>query len=141
MARPSQPVLAQMGASEMVVDSRGLVYNPRKEYVENGRFYHAWHKGKYMFPCDEVRTSLCDLSHSSLLMLIHLQEEKNRLDIFHKTFTVARKGQLFSAPLNITPGRRCKILDLGCGTGIWSIDVAESVRLSPISHTILILPI
>lgn len=47
------------GDSEMAVDSRGLVYNPRKEYVENGRFYHAWHKGKYMFPCDEVRTVPC----------------------------------------------------------------------------------
>jgi ubiquinone/menaquinone biosynthesis C-methylase UbiE len=44
----------------------------------------------------------------------------------HKTFTVAR-GRLFSAPINISPGYMCNILDLGCGTGIWSIDVAESV--------------
>lgn len=92
---------------ETAVDIRGLVYNPRKEYVENGRFYHAWHKGKYMFPCDE--------------------EEKNRLDIFHKLFSVMRKGKYFSAPLNISHGQRCNILDLGCGTGIWAIDTAEFV--------------
>lgn len=103
MDRPFQPMSA--GGSEMAVDSRGLVYNPRKEYVENGRFYHAWHKGKYLFPCDE--------------------EEKNRLDIMHKTFTVARRGKLFTAPVRITPGYRCNILDLGCGTGIWAIDVAD----------------
>ena len=45
----------------------------------------------------------------------------------HKMFAVTRKGKLFSAPLNIAPGQRRNILDLGCGTGIWAIDVAESV--------------
>lgn len=56
-----------------------------------------------------------------------MQEEEDRLDIMHKTFSVAR-GKLFSAPVNIRPGYMCNILDLGCGTGIWSIDVAEFVR-------------
>ncbi|KAB5584890.1 methyltransferase LaeA [Coniochaeta sp. 2T2.1] len=90
----------------MIVDSRGFVFNPRREYVENGRFYHVFRKGKYLFPCDE--------------------EEKDRLDIMHKTFTVTRKGKLFSAPLHFTPGQRRNVLDLGCGTGIWAIDVADS---------------
>lgn len=48
----------------------------------------------------------------------------------HKTFTVARRGKLFTAPVRITPGYRCNILDLGCGTGIWAIDVAEFVPSS-----------
>lgn len=56
-----------------------------------------------------------------------MKEEENRLDIMHKTLTVAR-GKLFSAPVNISPGYMCNVLDLGCGTGIWSIDVAEFVR-------------
>lgn len=50
----------------------------------------------------------------------------------HKTFSVAR-GKLFSAPVNISPGYMCNILDLGCGTGIWSIDVAESARILPLA--------
>lgn len=27
----------------------------RGKYVENGREYSNWHKGKYLFPVDEVR--------------------------------------------------------------------------------------
>ncbi|KAK1767094.1 S-adenosyl-L-methionine-dependent methyltransferase [Phialemonium atrogriseum] len=76
----------------------------RKEYEENGRFYHSWRKGKYMFPCDE--------------------EEKDRLDIFHKFFCVARRGELHTAPL-LPDQAPHRILDLGCGTGIWAIDMAE----------------
>lgn len=73
MDRPSQPMSA--GGSEMAVDSRGLVYNPRKEYVENGRFYHAWHKGKYLFPCDEVRPS-APIPHTRLLRRCRCKRRK-----------------------------------------------------------------
>lgn len=46
------------------------------------------------------------------------------MDIFHKFFQVARKDVLHSAPL--TPNYDGpRILDLGCGTGIWAIDMAE----------------
>jgi hypothetical protein len=24
------------------------------DYLENGRWYHGFHKGAYMYPCDEV---------------------------------------------------------------------------------------
>lgn len=53
-----------------------------------------------------------------------LQEELNRLDIFHKVFLVARGDSLaldFASP----PDRPMRILDLGTGTGIWSIHVTE----------------
>ncbi|KAE8151031.1 putative methyltransferase [Aspergillus avenaceus] len=71
-------------------------------YEENGRMYHAFRKGVYMLPCDE--------------------QEQDRLDIFHKLFTEARVGDgLIYAP-HPTNGR---FLDLGCGTGIWAIDVAN----------------
>lgn len=53
----------------------------------------------------------------------------------HKTFTVARRGKLFNAPVHIGPGYRCNILDLGCGTGIWAIDVAEFVSSPPSAST------
>ncbi|KAH2226201.1 hypothetical protein KXV37_006846 [Aspergillus fumigatus] len=71
-------------------------------YQENGRTYHGYRKGIYMLPCDE--------------------QEQDRLDIFHKLFTVARVSDgLIYAP-HPTNGR---FLDLGCGTGIWAIDVAN----------------
>jgi len=112
---------------EVAVDRRGVRYNPRKEYPENDRFYNFKHNGRYLFPCDEVRLPQAAVSIPKLTRVLAVKEEGNRLDIMHKTFTVAR-GKLFSAPVNISPGYMCNILDLGCGTGIWSIDVAEFVH-------------
>lgn len=56
--------------------------------------------------------------------LHHDQDELNRLDLFHKFLTVAREGKLYRYALN-TLGRVPKVLDLGTGTGIWAITVAE----------------
>jgi predicted O-methyltransferase YrrM len=53
-----------------------------------------------------------------------LQQEKDRLDIFHKLFLVSRQGALHKAPLIPSNGPP-RILDLGTGTGIWAIDMAE----------------
>jgi 2-polyprenyl-3-methyl-5-hydroxy-6-metoxy-1,4-benzoquinol methylase len=47
---------------------------------------------------------------------------QDRLDIYHKLFMVARRDQLHQAPI---PRIEPRILDLGCGTGIWAIDMAE----------------
>ncbi|KAI9822841.1 MAG: Secondary metabolism regulator lae1 [Phylliscum demangeonii] len=71
---------------------------------ENGRLFHGYMKGMYMYPCDE--------------------QEKDRMDIFHKLFLVARVEALHSAPLLSNPAPM-RILDLGTGTGIWAIDMAE----------------
>lgn len=46
------------------------------------------------------------------------------MDIFHKLFLVARKDQLHSARL-VANYENPRILDLGTGTGIWAIDMAE----------------
>jgi len=49
--------------------------------------------------------------------------ELERLDILHKLFLVLRREALHSAPIvNLANPR---ILDVGCGTGIWGIDMAE----------------
>ncbi|KAG7413357.1 Secondary metabolism regulator LAE1 [Fusarium oxysporum f. sp. raphani] len=51
------------------------------------------------------------------------KEELARLDILHKFFLVVRKNHLFSASLDVEQPLR--ILDLGTGTGIWSIELSE----------------
>ncbi|BCR93304.1 class I SAM-dependent methyltransferase [Aspergillus luchuensis] len=71
-------------------------------YEENGRTYHGYRRGVYPLPCDE--------------------EEQDRLDIFHKLFTVARVSESLIYAPHPPNGR---FLDLGCGTGIWAIDVAH----------------
>ena len=48
------------------------------------------------------------------------------MDIFHKLFLVARNESLHQAPL-IPNYDGPRILDLGTGTGIWAIDMAELV--------------
>ncbi|ODH53282.1 hypothetical protein GX48_00478 [Paracoccidioides brasiliensis] len=86
-------------------------------YEENGRQYHEFRRGIYMYPCDEA--------------------EQDRLDIFHRMLLAARRtlhsvpisnalppmGNLRSGPPSaVDQGPR--ILDLGCGTGIWALDMA-----------------
>ena len=47
------------------------------------------------------------------------------MDIFHKVFLVARDG--LDLDYALSREQPPKILDLGTGTGIWSIHVAECV--------------
>ncbi|KAL2182151.1 S-adenosyl-L-methionine-dependent methyltransferase [Thermothelomyces heterothallicus CBS 202.75] len=95
---------------------------------ENGRRYHAYRSGQYVLPNDEA--------------------EQERLDLQHHIWRLQLQGALYTAPLRIPrPGEVVtegggdfRILDLGCGTGIWAIDMADEyprasvfgVDLSPI---------
>ncbi|KAL2756735.1 hypothetical protein ACRALDRAFT_1080868 [Sodiomyces alcalophilus JCM 7366] len=79
-------------------------------YMENGRSYGSYRRGRYMFPIDE--------------------EEKDRLDMFHKLLTLARNNRYWDAPLP----ERARVLDLGTGTGIWAIDVSDRLWKDPSNH-------
>ncbi|KAF2668219.1 LaeA-like protein [Microthyrium microscopicum] len=76
-----------------------------QHYKENTRNYHAFRRGMYLYPCDE--------------------DEKDRMDIYHKIFEVARRGQLHTAPIISSHNEPARIMDVGCGTGIWAIDIAD----------------
>ncbi|KAI8934044.1 hypothetical protein NX059_008811 [Plenodomus lindquistii] len=75
------------------------VYNFR---YENGRRYHAYAEGKYPVPNDEV--------------------EADRLDLQHHAFRLSLDGKLHRAPIS---QNLQNVLDVGCGTGIWSIEFAD----------------
>ncbi|KAH8896217.1 S-adenosyl-L-methionine-dependent methyltransferase [Thozetella sp. PMI_491] len=87
---------------------------------ENGRRYHKYRNGRYPIPNDDVEQNRDDMKHAMMLELTD--------------------GQLFFAPIGDNPQ---KIIDLGTGTGIWAIDVADKfpsaevlgVDLSPIQPT------
>ncbi|KAH6627362.1 S-adenosyl-L-methionine-dependent methyltransferase [Chaetomium tenue] len=118
----------------------GSITSSITSYVyENGRRYHAYRSGQYVLPNDDA--------------------EQERLDLQHHIWRLLLQGALYTAPLHIPqPGERTttatttttssgstsgsdfRILDLGCGTGIWAIDMADQfprasvfgVDLSPI---------
>jgi len=69
--------------------------------VINGRRYHRYKEGSYVFPNDEP--------------------ENDRLDLQHKLLSLVHGGRIFFAPLR-NPRR---ILDVGTGTGIWAIEMGE----------------
>ncbi|KAF2494299.1 S-adenosyl-L-methionine-dependent methyltransferase [Lophium mytilinum] len=68
---------------------------------ENGRRYHAFRDGEYYQPNDE--------------------KQYDYEMIVHHLWLLSLDDKLFSAPLNNPQ----KILDVGTGTGVWAVDIAD----------------
>ncbi|KAI5811870.1 S-adenosyl-L-methionine-dependent methyltransferase [Pyronema omphalodes] len=83
------------------------------QYIfEHGRRYHAYYgPDKYLQPTDE--------------------KEQDRLDLHHEMMRMVWYDKLHEAPLN-EPHR---ILDIGTGTGIWAIDMAEQYPMAEVIGT------
>lgn len=78
---------------------------------ENGRRYHSQSvtDSNYFLPNDEA--------------------ENDRLDLNHHVMTLIQKGKLHGAPIENPQ----KILDIGTGTGIWAIEIADQY---PMAHVV-----
>ncbi|KAB8068095.1 putative TAM domain methyltransferase [Aspergillus leporis] len=74
----------------------------RHYQYDNGRRYHAFKEGAYNLPNDE--------------------EEQDRLNLHHHIHKLKLDGELYRAPI---PTNVSRILDLGTGTGIWAIEIAD----------------
>ncbi|KAJ5550156.1 hypothetical protein N7461_004854, partial [Penicillium sp. DV-2018c] len=96
-------------------DTQSLTDSVTDYPVENGRRYHRYHEGAYVYPNDE--------------------QELDRLDMQHHMFKLVMDGKLFQNPK--------KILDIGTGSGIWPIEMASlfpdaeitGTDLSPVQPT------
>lgn len=99
--------------------STSMMSSVTKYPSENGRRYHAYQAGKYLFPTDE--------------------QEANRMDIEHHNQLLQLDGKLHLCPVQNPE----QILDIGTGSGIWAIDMADQypncqvlgTDLSPIQPT------
>ncbi|OKL57674.1 hypothetical protein UA08_06948 [Talaromyces atroroseus] len=89
------------GSESESTTSTSILSSIRDYEYSNGRRYHAYKKGAYLLPNDEM--------------------EQERLDMLHHVFLLALDGRLFISPLH-DPQR---IFDVGTGTGLWAIDVAD----------------
>ncbi|KAI5811881.1 S-adenosyl-L-methionine-dependent methyltransferase [Pyronema omphalodes] len=83
------------------------------QYIfEHGRRYHAYYgPDKYLMPTDE--------------------KEQDRLDLHHEMMRLVWDDKLHEAPLH-EPHR---ILDIGTGTGIWAIDMADQYPMAEVIGT------
>ncbi|KAJ5585305.1 uncharacterized protein N7459_005105 [Penicillium hispanicum] len=79
---------------------------------ENGRRYCSSRSGSYMMPNDEEEQDRMDITH-------HMSVKQHISD-----------DPLYNAPIKSSPQN---ILDLGTGTGIWAMDIAEKF---PSAHVI-----
>ncbi|EXA36829.1 hypothetical protein FOVG_12710 [Fusarium oxysporum f. sp. pisi HDV247] len=83
----------------------------------HGRRFHAYGDGTYWGANDD--------------------RQQEAEDLIHELFRVVLNGKLYEAPIGKNPQN---VLDVGCGTGIWAIDMADlhpsaeviGVDLSPI---------
>jgi SAM-dependent methyltransferase len=88
---------------------------------ENGRTYHSFHAGKYDVPNDEA--------------------EQARMELHYHNLRLSMGNKLFHAPV----ASPLAVLDVGTGTGIWAMDVADEFPgaqvfgfdLSPIQPTLV----
>lgn len=70
--------------------------------MENGRRYHAFKDGSYVMPNDE--------------------SESDRLDLTHQMLKIVLGNKIALAPIGEKPAR---ILDVGTGTGLWAVEMAD----------------
>jgi len=91
--------LYSSGGESETTSVASSIYNYR---FEHGRRYHAYKEGSYVLPNDET--------------------EQDRLDMYAATWMLMLDGALHLAPLT-NPHR---VLDIGTGTGIWAIDMADT---------------
>ena len=92
------------------------IFDYEEEY---GRSYHAFRRGKYVMPNDE--------------------REQERMDLHYHSLRLALGNRHWIAPADDAKS----ILDIGTGTGIWAMDVADDhpaaqvigIDLSPIQPT------
>ncbi|KAF9871515.1 hypothetical protein CkaCkLH20_10926 [Colletotrichum karsti] len=92
--------VASLASSSTSVSQSLLNYR-----IENGRTYHRYKEGKYMYPNDE--------------------REVDRLDLQHLMYVLTFNHKLGTAPPNQPDSDVRRVLDCGTGSGIWAVEFGD----------------
>ncbi|KAF6807133.1 methyltransferase domain-containing protein [Colletotrichum sojae] len=92
-------------ATSLLSSTASLSSSILQHRLENGRTYHKYKDGKYLFPNDE--------------------RENDRLDLQHNLFLLTLNYKLGLAPPNEKGSGVKRVLDAGTGTGIWAIEFGD----------------
>jgi len=112
-----------LGNEDGASDTASLISSVLRYREENGRTYHSYKASKdYFLPNDE--------------------DENDRLDLQHNIILMCQDNKLYLSPVGKDKPLK-RVLDAGCGTGIWSMEFADEhpettvtgVDLSPIQPT------
>jgi metalloendopeptidase OMA1, mitochondrial len=118
MAKPAVPAMEN---DPITPDSDGASAADRDKYLDTrslpasltdypfhwGRSYHKYREGAYHYPNDE--------------------DERNRLDYQHAILNHYFDGRLYFAQLDPVTTR--EVLDIGTGTGLWCVELADTDQL------------
>ncbi|KAF6828005.1 hypothetical protein CMUS01_08766 [Colletotrichum musicola] len=92
-------------ATSIASSNTSLSVSILQHRVENGRTYHKYKDGKYLYPNDE--------------------RENDRLDLQHNLFLLTLDYKLGLAPPNDKDSKVKRVLDVGTGTGLWAIEYGD----------------
>lgn len=99
------------GSSELGGTTTTSIRSAITKYeFENGRRYHAYKAGQYVFPNDETELERMDIEHHNQGLML---------------------GALHLCPLKAPQ----EILDIGTGSGVWAIDMADQYPSASIIGT------
>lgn len=92
-------------------DTTSLLSSIARYREEHGRTYHSYGSTEHWGPNDD--------------------KAQDQQDLSHQLWSLALKGKHFLAPVEEPEN----VLDIGCGTGIWCIEVAEEFPSARVTGT------
>ncbi|KAI5465270.1 S-adenosyl-L-methionine-dependent methyltransferase [Mariannaea sp. PMI_226] len=106
-----EPDTADLSDADSTIDNASvgsgttsLASSIAKYRFENGRTYHAYKDGSYLLPNDDT--------------------ENERLDLQHHLCFLTFNNKLYTCPAGENQALN-RVLDAGCGTGVWAMDFAD----------------
>jgi hypothetical protein len=128
---------ADSGYDEEQISTASVTSSILAYQEENGRTYHAYKAGKYVMPNDEGEQERMDRKPPLLPLFIQV----NGFSVHYHATRMTLDNKHWIAPIDDPRA----IIDIGTGTGIWAMDVADDfpgstvlgTDLSPIQPTLV----